>query len=108
MVLVGAGNSAGQATVYLAQPGQEGVALGARAQTLSATMSRYLVDRISGLANVEVLTQTEISGLEGKDGMLEAIRWKDASGEETTPTRSGTSFCSSGSIPTPTGFPAPA
>ena len=51
---------------------------------MSATMSRYLVDRISGLANVEVLTQTEISGLEGKDSMLEAIRWKDASCRETT------------------------
>jgi thioredoxin reductase (NADPH) len=50
---------------------------------MAASMSRYLVDRIEGLANVEVLTRTEISGLEGKDGMLEAIRWRDASGQET-------------------------
>ena len=84
VVLVGAGNSAGQATVYLASQAKK-VWLLVRGPSISATMSRYLVDRISGLANVEVLTQTEISGLEGKDGMLEAIRWKDASGRETTP-----------------------
>ena len=83
VVLVGAGNSAGQATVYLASQAKK-VWLLVRGPSMSATMSRYLVDRISGLANVEVLTQTEISGLEGKDGMLEAIRWKDASGRETT------------------------
>ena len=46
-------------------------------------MSRYLVDRIAGLANVEVVTQAEVSGLEGRDGALEAIRWRrGASGEE--------------------------
>jgi thioredoxin reductase (NADPH) len=47
-------------------------------------MSRYLVDRISGLANVEVLLQTKISALEGQGGILEAIRWRHVlSGEET-------------------------
>jgi thioredoxin reductase (NADPH) len=46
-------------------------------------MSRYLVDRIAGLANVEVLTQARVSGLEGSDAMLEAIRWRQgASGDE--------------------------
>lgn len=46
-------------------------------------MSRYLVDRIAGLSNVEVATQAEVSGLEGRDGMLEAIRWRrGTSGEE--------------------------
>jgi thioredoxin reductase (NADPH) len=39
-------------------------------------MSRYLVDRIAGLANVEVSTQTAVTGLEGRDGTLEAIRWR--------------------------------
>jgi thioredoxin reductase (NADPH) len=82
VVLVGAGNSAGQATVYLASQAAK-VWLLVRGPNMAASMSRYLVDRIEGLANVEVLTQTEISGLEGKDGMLEAIRWKDASGKET-------------------------
>ena len=39
-------------------------------------MSRYLVDRIGNLPNVEVLTNAEVTGLEGKDGRLEAIRWR--------------------------------
>ena len=46
--------------------------------TLASSMSRYLVDRIAGLANVEVLTQTHVTGLEGRDGMLEAVRWRAA------------------------------
>jgi thioredoxin reductase (NADPH) len=45
-------------------------------------MSRYLVDRIASLPNVEVLTQTSVTGLEGSDGTLQAIRWRGKSGEE--------------------------
>ena len=45
-------------------------------------MSRYLVDRIAGLANVEVLTQTSVTGLDGRDGVLEAIRWRRGASEE--------------------------
>ena len=67
VALVGAGNSAGQATVYLASQAKK-VWLLVRGSNLGASMSRYLVDRIEGLANVEVLTRTEISGLEGRDG----------------------------------------
>ena len=53
-----------------------------RGADLYANMSSYLVDRISKLSNVEVLTQTQISGLEGADGMLQAVRWQQgASGE---------------------------
>jgi thioredoxin reductase (NADPH) len=39
-------------------------------------MSRYLVDRLRGLANVEVVTGVRISRLEGRDGMLEAVHWQ--------------------------------
>jgi thioredoxin reductase (NADPH) len=53
-----------------------------RGRDLEASMSQYLVDRIYGLANVEVVTQAQISGLEGTNGTLEAVRWKRASGEE--------------------------
>jgi thioredoxin reductase (NADPH) len=82
VALVGAGNSAGQAVVYLASQVAK-VWLLARGRGLESSMSRYLVDRIAGLANVEVLTQTKVIGLEGRDGMLEAIRWrKGARGEE--------------------------
>ena len=50
---------------------------------LEMDMSRYLVDRMAGLSNVEVLTQTNVTGLEGRNGMLEAVRWRGrTSGEE--------------------------
>jgi thioredoxin reductase (NADPH) len=82
VALVGAGNSAGQAVVYLASKVSK-VWLLARGRDLASSMSRYLVDRIAGLSNVEVLTHTSITGLEGRDGMLEAIRWRSgASGAE--------------------------
>jgi thioredoxin reductase (NADPH) len=82
VALVGAGNSAGQAAVYLASQ-VANVRLLVRGPDLAASMSRYLVDRIAGLSNVEVLTQTSITGLEGRDGALEAIRWRrDRSGPE--------------------------
>ena len=75
VALVGAGNSAGQAAVYLASQAAK-VWLLVRGKDLGASMSRYLVDRINGLANVEVLTETQITGLEGRDGFLESIRWR--------------------------------
>jgi thioredoxin reductase (NADPH) len=82
VALVGAGNSAGQAVVYLASQVAK-VWLLVRGPSLEASMSRYLVDRINGLPNVEVLLQSEITGLEGHDGMLEAVRWRQgAAGKE--------------------------
>jgi thioredoxin reductase (NADPH) len=55
VVLIGAGNSAGQATVYLASQGVQ-VQMLVRGPELSTTMSSYLVERIRGLANVNVTT----------------------------------------------------
>jgi thioredoxin reductase (NADPH) len=82
VALVGAGNSAGQAVVYLANQVAKVWVL-VRGPSLEASMSRYLVDRIGGLSNVEVLTHTQITGLEGHDGSLEAIRWRQgAAGNE--------------------------
>jgi thioredoxin reductase (NADPH) len=75
VALVGAGNSAGQAVVYLASQVAK-VWLIVRGADLNANMSSYLVDRIAGLPNVEVLTRTQISALEGADGMLQAVRWR--------------------------------
>jgi thioredoxin reductase (NADPH) len=74
VALIGAGNSAGQAVVYLASQGVKVSMLVRR--DLLATMSRYLVDRIRGLANVEVVTGATVSGLEGHDGVLQAVRWR--------------------------------
>jgi thioredoxin reductase (NADPH) len=82
VALVGGGNSAGQAVVYLASQVKK-VWMLYRGRSLAASMSRYLVDRIAGLPNVEVLMRTEVSGLEGQGGALDAIRWRLPSGEET-------------------------
>src|SRR5206468_7691162 len=82
VALVGAGNSAGQAIVYLA--GQVAkVWVLVRGPDLQASMSRYLVDRIGALPNVEVLTGTEVTALEGRGGTLQAVRCRQPSGEET-------------------------
>jgi thioredoxin reductase (NADPH) len=82
VALVGGGNSAGQAVVFLA--GHAGKVTLLVRKPLAATMSAYLVERITGLANVEVVTGVEVTALEGKDGVLEAVRWRAlASGEET-------------------------
>jgi thioredoxin reductase (NADPH) len=75
VALVGAGNSAGQAAVYLASQCVK-VSMLVRRGDLAATMSRYLVDRIRGLNNIEVVTGATVSGLEGNDGVLEAVRWR--------------------------------
>ena len=82
VALVGAGNSAGQAAVYLSSQVAK-VWLIVREPSLEANMSRYLVDRITARPNVEILTETTVTALEGRDGILEAIRCRSQrSGEE--------------------------
>lgn len=74
VALVGGGNSAGQAVVFLAAHAAR-VTLIAR-RPLEQTMSAYLVERIGGLANVEVVTGAEIVALDGQDRNLEAVTWR--------------------------------
>jgi thioredoxin reductase (NADPH) len=82
VALVGAGNSAGQAAVYLASQAKK-VWMLVRGAGLAATMSRYLVDRIESLPNVEVVTGAQVTTLEGSNGVLEAVRWRlTATGQE--------------------------
>jgi thioredoxin reductase (NADPH) len=82
VALCGAGNSAGQAAVYLA-PKVKKLWMVVRGGGLEATMSQYLVDRIKALPNVEVLTRTEVCGFDGRDGALEQVRFRNRdSGEE--------------------------
>lgn len=84
VALVGAGNSAGQAAVYLASQVRKVVLL-ARGGGLEASMSRYLVERIRAQPNIEVLTGTEIQALDGEEGNLATVRWRDrSSGAVTT------------------------
>lgn len=66
VILVGGGNSAGQAVVFLA-PKVKQLHLVVRRDGLEATMSRYLIDRIKALPNVELHTNTELVGLEGDE-----------------------------------------
>ena len=83
VALVGAGNSAGQAAVYLASQVAK-VWLLVRGPSLEASMSRYLVDRIAAQPNIAAVTETEVSALAGQGGVLEAIRWRHRpSGRET-------------------------
>jgi thioredoxin reductase (NADPH) len=82
VALVGGGNSAGQATVFLAGHAKR-VTLIAR-RPLESTMSAYLIERISGLANVDIIAGAEIFAIDGADGAIEAIAWRDRrSGAET-------------------------
>ncbi|MFZ1923029.1 MAG: FAD-dependent oxidoreductase [Xanthobacteraceae bacterium] len=77
VALVGGGNSAGQAAVFLASQGAK-VWMLVRGPGLAETMSRYLVDRIAALDNIEVVTRAQVSALEGQNGVLEAVRWRIA------------------------------
>jgi thioredoxin reductase (NADPH) len=75
VIVVGGGNSAGQATVYLAQTARH-VHLFVRSDGLAATMSRYLIRRIEENPAITLHTNTEIIALEG-EGRLERVRWRD-------------------------------
>ena len=77
VVLVGGGNSAGQATVFLAGRARR-VTLIAR-RPLSQTMSQYLIERIEAQPNLDVIIGCEIAELRGADGMLEEVSWRDRS-----------------------------
>jgi thioredoxin reductase (NADPH) len=76
VVLVGGGNSAGQAAVFLAAHTAR-VHVLVRGPSLAESMSRYLVDRLRALSNVELHTQTELTKLIGTpEGGLQAVRWR--------------------------------
>ncbi|HTS83792.1 MAG TPA: FAD-dependent oxidoreductase [Usitatibacter sp.] len=89
VVLVGGGNSAGQAAVYLSDHASK-VWMLVRGAGLAASMSRYLIDRIAATGNIELRTRTEITRLGGsKDAGIESVTWKhrDTGAEETRPIR---------------------
>ena len=89
VVLVGGGNSAGQAAVFLAAHVSK-VWMLVRGAGLAASMSKYLIDRIAATANIELRTQTEIVGLTGtRLGGVESVTWRhrDTQKTETRPIR---------------------
>jgi thioredoxin reductase (NADPH) len=89
VVLVGGGNSAGQAAVFLSQHASK-VHMLVRGPSLAASMSRYLIDRIEATPNIELRPQTEITRLHGgvTEG-LSAVTWLDhrTTAEEDRPLR---------------------
>jgi thioredoxin reductase (NADPH) len=80
---VGGGNSAGQAALHFTKYAAK-VVMVVREESLRATMSAYLIDRVQSAQEIEILCNTEVIGLEG-DHMLRAIRLKNReTGEERT------------------------
>jgi thioredoxin reductase (NADPH) len=76
VLIVGGGNSAGQAAVFLAETAKH-VHLLVRKDDLAETMSRYLVRRIEEHPSITVRTRTEIVALDG-DRHLERVQWRDS------------------------------
>src|SRR6202049_3432482 len=76
VVLVGGGNSAGQAAGFLSGYSRK-VHMVLRGGGLGASMSRYLIERIEATPNIELVFNTEVVALEGpEDGPLERVRWR--------------------------------
>jgi thioredoxin reductase (NADPH) len=85
IALVGGGNSAGQAAVFLSGHARK-ILMIIRGGGLGASMSRYLIERIEATPNIELMFNTEVVALEGRpDASLERVRWRSRlSGEDTT------------------------
>jgi thioredoxin reductase (NADPH) len=82
VIIIGGGNSAGQAAVYLSQTASK-VHMVVRARQLSDTMSRYLIQRIEENPAIELHYGTEIVGLDGET-QLERVTWQDKKTGETS------------------------
>ena len=77
VALVGGGNSAGQAAVFLSGHASR-VSVLVRGPGLAATMSRYLIDRIEATPNIELLPHTEVAALHGETTSgLDGISWRN-------------------------------
>jgi thioredoxin reductase (NADPH) len=97
VIVVGGGNSAGQAAIYLAQQGSN-VSIVIRRDDLTQHMSSYLIERIDAHERIEVLANTEVRALAG-DGALDAVTLEHVpTGERRTTTCAGL-FCFIGARP---------
>lgn len=97
VIVVGGGNSAGQAAVFLAQTSKK-VHVLVRANGLASTMSRYLVRRIEETPNIELHTGTEVVALDGKD-KLERVTWRDNQTGQHESHNIGHLFSMTGAVP---------
>src|SRR6266705_6098628 len=82
VIVVGGGNSAGQAAVFLSEAGRN-VTMMVRGAGLAQSMSRYLIHRIEETPNITLLTNTRLVALQG-DSRLGGVTWRDGQGVETT------------------------
>ncbi|HYS03637.1 MAG TPA: FAD-dependent oxidoreductase [Candidatus Dormibacteraeota bacterium] len=82
VIVIGGGNSAGQAAVFLSETGRH-VTMMVRGAGLAQSMSRYLIHRIQETPKITLLTNTRIVALAG-DSRLEKVTWRDGNGTETT------------------------
>ena len=97
VVVVGGGNSAGQAAVFLAQTARA-VYMVVRGDQLAQTMSRYLIRRIEETSNIQLLTNTEMTSLGGVDHLQE-VEWRDRKTGETTKRPIAALFSMIGAVP---------
>jgi thioredoxin reductase (NADPH) len=81
VIVVGGGNSAGQAAVFLSASCRQ-VHVLVRSMGLANSMSRYLIRRIEETPNITLHTRTEITALHG-NGQLQQVTWRSESGSET-------------------------
>jgi thioredoxin reductase (NADPH) len=81
--IIGGANSAGQAAVYFAKFAGK-VTMLVRADSLTKSMSHYLIEQLEALPNVEVRTGAQAVGADGENGRLRTLRIRDADGAETT------------------------
>ena len=97
VVVVGGGNSAGQAAIYLAQQGSA-VTLAIRGNDLGKQMSRYLIDRIEADDRIEVVKTTEVRALSGDQALSSVVLEHTTTGARRTVPCAGL-FCFIGAEP---------
>jgi thioredoxin reductase (NADPH) len=83
VVVIGAANSAGQAAVHFAGFASR-VTMLVRGDSLTKSMSAYLIEQIAALDNIQVLTRTEAIAAEGDNGRLTRLRLRARDGDERT------------------------
>ena len=97
VIVVGGGNSAGQAAVFLAQTSRK-VHVLVRAAGLASTMSRYLVRRIEETPNIELHSNAEVVALDGNNH-LEHVSWRNNQTGETESHNIAHLFSMTGAVP---------
>jgi thioredoxin reductase (NADPH) len=97
VIVVGGGNSAGQAALFLAQQGSP-VSLVIRRRDLAETMSHYLIERIDADPRIDVLNETEVRALAGTTHIERVTLEHNPSGRRTEIESQGL-FCFIGAVP---------